>query len=58
VRRGGERERSDDRVFRDIHGAEYTRHPDTVLIDRSAGGISPGDDDVLRRHWAVVCADR
>jgi hypothetical protein len=58
ARRGGERERSDDRVFRDIHGAEYVRHPNTVLVDRHGGGNTTGDDDVLRRHWSVVCSDR
>jgi hypothetical protein len=52
--RGGERERT-ERVFRDIHGAEYNRHPDFVLVD---GRNAAGDDDVQRRHWAVVCADR
>ena len=40
ARRSGERERS-DRVFRDIHGAEYHRHPDIVLVDRRAGGNRP-----------------
>ena len=54
-RRGG-RERA-DRVFRDIHGAESRRHPDPVL-GRSRGGDATGDDDLLRRHWAVVCSDR
>jgi hypothetical protein len=58
ARRGGERERSDIRVFRDIHGAEFHRHPTTVLVDRHGGGNATGDDDLLRRHWSVVCADR
>ena len=57
ARRGGERERA-DRVFRDIHGAEFHRHPNIVLVDQHARGDATGDDDVLRRHWAVVCADR
>ena len=57
ARRGGERSRT-VRVFRDIHGAEYDRHPDSVLVDRHGGGDATGDDDVLRRHWSVVCADR
>ena len=52
-----ERERS-DRVFRDIHGAESAWHPNIVLVDADGGGDATGDDDVLRRHWAVVCADR
>jgi hypothetical protein len=52
--RGGERERT-ERVFRDIHGAEYNRHPDFVLVD---GRNAAGHDDIQRRHWAVVCADR
>src|SRR2546427_13222468 len=57
ARRGGERERSDERVFKDIHGAEFDRHPDYVLIDSHGRRNATGDDDVLRRHWAVVCAD-
>jgi hypothetical protein len=57
ARRGGERERA-DRVFRDIHGAEFNRHPNTVLVDRHDGRDTTGDDDLLRRHWLVVCADR
>jgi hypothetical protein len=53
---GGERERA-VRVFRDIHGAEYNRHPNTVLVDRHDRRHETGDDDLLRRHWIVVCAD-
>ena len=51
----GERPRT-ERFFRDIHGAEYTDIPNVVLVHR--GGNAAGDDDVHRRHWAVVCADR
>jgi len=40
--RGGERERT-ERVFRDIHGAEYKPPPDFVLVRR---GNAAGDDDV------------
>src|ERR687888_1324428 len=58
TRRGGERKRPDDRVFRDIHGAEHHRYPNTVLVDRHGGGNTTGDDDLLRRHWVVVCAER
>ena len=47
-----------ERVFRDIHGAEHHRHPTTVLVDPRGGGDPTRDDDVLRRHWCVVCADR
>jgi len=57
ARSGGERTRA-DRVFRDIHGAEFNDYPNTVLVDRDGGGNTTGDDDVLRRHWVVVCADR
>jgi hypothetical protein len=44
------------RAFRDIHGTEFQHLPDTVVVDvhRDAAG----HDDVLRRHWLVVCADR
>jgi hypothetical protein len=56
-RHRGERERT-VRVFRDIHGAEFIGNPTTVLVDRHGGGNATGDDDVLRRHWIVVCADR
>jgi hypothetical protein len=57
ARTRGERERA-VRVFRDINGAEYVRHPNTVLVDRHGGGDTTGDDDLLRRHWVVVCSDR
>jgi hypothetical protein len=57
ARRGGERERAVERVFRDIHGTEFDRHPDYVFIDHDRGHAT-GDDHVLRRHWAVVCAHR
>jgi hypothetical protein len=57
ARRGCERERS-ERGFRDIHGTEYFRHPNTVLVDSHHRRDTTGDDDVLRRHWIVVCADR
>ena len=52
-----ERECSDERIFRDIHGTEFRRQPNTVLAGHSAGHAA-GDDDVHRRHWTVVCADR
>ena len=57
VRPGGDRQCT-VRVFRDIHGAEYSRYPNTILVDRNGGRDATGDDDVLRRHWVVVCADR
>src|SRR5436189_1997402 len=57
ARPGGRRPRT-VRVFRDIHGAEFEHYPNTVLVDRHGGGDATGDDDLLRRHWAVVCADR
>ena len=52
-----QRERS-DRVFRDIHGAESAWHPNIVASTPTETGDTTGDDDVLRRHWVVVCADR
>src|SRR6266550_3705377 len=57
ARRGSERQ-SAVRLFRDIHGAEYKRQPTTVLVECHDRRNAPGDDDVLRRHWTVVCADR
>ena len=30
--------------------------PGSMSVDSS--GDAAGDDDVLRRHWVVVCADR
>jgi hypothetical protein len=47
-----------DRFFRDIHGTESLQP--TIVIDdaRHDRRHAPGDDDVLWRHWAVVCADR
>jgi hypothetical protein len=53
----GERQRA-DRVFRDIHGAEHRHCSTTVIVDRHGSGNAAGDDDVLRRHWVVVCSDR
>jgi hypothetical protein len=52
----GDRSRT-DRVFRDIHGTDHPCNDRTVLFDRH-GGDAAGDDDVLRRHWVVVCSDR
>jgi hypothetical protein len=64
VRRGGDGQRA-VRFFRDIHGAESDRHPNTVLVGNSVDTTSDdgdrhstGDDDLLRRHWSVVCTDR
>src|SRR5204863_1776724 len=56
ARGSGERPRT-NRVFKDIHGAE-SHHPNTVIIDRDLGGNTAGDDNVLRRHWVVVCTHR
>ena len=52
--RGGERPRP-ERFFRDVHGTEFHRQPNVVV---HGGGNATGDDDVQRRHWTVVCADR
>jgi hypothetical protein len=48
--------RAEERVFRDIHGAEFQRPPNTVAV--GSGGHAADGDDGLRRRWAVVCADR
>ena len=52
----GNRERT-DRVFRDIHWAEFM-HPIIVLVDSHGGLDATGHDDLPRRHWSVVCSDR
>jgi len=57
ISRSGERERT-IRLYRDVHGAEYDYRPTTVHIADTYHGDAAGDDDVLRRHWTVVCADR
>src|SRR5438034_11215543 len=57
ARRGSDRQRT-VRLFRDIHGAEFQRHPTTVLVECNGRRDATGDDDVLRRHWTVVCTDR
>src|SRR5579862_7732137 len=57
ARRSGERQRA-VRLFRDINGAEYKCPPTTVLVEYDGRRDATGDDDVLRRHWTVVCADR
>src|SRR2546425_9872081 len=57
ARRGGEREGSDERGFKDIHGAEFDRHPDYVPIDSHGPRNATGADDGLRRHLAVGWAD-
>jgi len=57
VRRSDERECA-VRAFRDIHGAEFRNCPSTIVLDGLDDRHATGDDDVLRRHWVVVCADR
>src|SRR5436309_930825 len=52
-----QRERS-DRVFKDVHGTEYSGHSTATLVKRDGRRHATGDDDLLRRHWFVVCADR
>src|SRR5262245_46681005 len=47
-----------DRFFRDIHGTESVWHPNIVACDVDGYRDTSGHDDVLRRHWVVVCADR
>ena len=48
-----------DRFFRDIHGTESVWHPNIVVCDVVDRHRDPSrDDNVLRRHWVVVCADR
>ena len=37
--------------------SEYRQNPAAVAL-RAIVKLPTGDDDVLRRHWAVVCADR
>jgi hypothetical protein len=45
------------RYFRDIHGSESIGYADPVRLNGDERRAS-GDDDVLRRHRSVVCADR